>query len=426
MGVKMEQFTDKKIKSLKPKDHIYDTREKNGFAIRIFPSGEKSWVFIYTFGGRKRRMTLGDYKTISLADARIKHHDAYKLLKAEGKDPAQLKMQQSKEDRDSFTVESLAKEYITKWAKPRKRSWTEDDRILKKDILPSWRLRKAKDITRRDVILLLDKIKERGAPIAANRTFACVRRMFNFAIEQDIINSSPCVAVKAPAKENQRDRCLSTDEIKIIWNNLDGQILDEEANAKAADDDKVDIKMSAAAKIALKLQLVTAQRKGEIVSAEWDEINFETNWWTIPSTKAKNGQTHRVYLSPLAIELFLQAKKTSGKSRWVFPSPQGKAHISPNALSRALRRSTFEKSVTEFTPHDFRRTAATHMTAMGISRLVVSKILNHIDSHITSIYDRHSYDPEKKRALDAWGNKLKNITNINSTHDAILDFEHTY
>jgi integrase len=406
----MEQFTDKKIKSLKPKDHIYDVREKNGFAIRVFPSGEKSWVFIYTFSGRKRRMTLGDYKITSLADARIKHHDAYKLLKAEGKDPAQLKMQQGKDDRDSFSVENLVKEYITKWAKPRKRSWAEDDRILNKDILPSWRLRKAKDITRRDVILLLDKIKERGAPIAANRTLACVRRMFNFAIEQDIINSSPCVAVKAPAKENQRDRCLSTDEIKIIWNNLDGIILDEQDNAKAANDDKVDIKMSLTTKIALKLQLVTAQRKGEIVSMEWSEINLDTNWWTIPAAKAKNGQSHRVYLSPLALELLQQAKIVAAKSRWIFPSPHAKAHISPTALSRALNRSTFEKPVAYFTPHDLRRTAATHMTAMGISRLVVSKILNHVESSVTAIYDRHSYDNEKTHALESWWRKLLEIT----------------
>lgn len=207
-----------------------------------------------------------------------------------------------------------------------------------------------KDITRRDVILLLDKIKESGAPIAANRTLACVRRMFNFAIEQDIINSSPCVAVKAPAKENQRDRCLSTDEIKIIWNNLDGKILDEDANAKANSDDKVDIKMSPAGRVALKLQLATAQRKGEIVSMEWDEINLDTNWCTIPTSKAKNGQSHRVYLSPLALELLQQAKALAGKSRWVFPSPHGKTHIAPTALSRALNRSTFEKPVAATRP----------------------------------------------------------------------------
>lgn len=87
----------------------------------------------------------------------------------------------------------LIEEYLEKHAKPNKRSWEEDQRILYKDVLSSWGNRKAKDITRRDVIQLLDKIKERGAPIIANRTLACVRRMFNFAIKRALLDSSPCV-----------------------------------------------------------------------------------------------------------------------------------------------------------------------------------------------------------------------------------------
>lgn len=117
-----------------------------------------------------------------------------------------------------------------------------------------------------------------------------------------------------------------------------------------------------------------------------------------------------MYLSPLALELLQQAKALAGKSRWAFPSPHGKTHIAPTALLRALNRSTFEKPVSYFTPHDLRRTAATHMTAMGVSRLVVSKILNHVDSSVTAIYDRHSYDSEKMHALTAWSKKLDEIT----------------
>ena len=388
----MDQFTDKMVKALKPKDYIYDKREKNGFAIRVFPSGEKSWAFLYTYGGRKRRMTLGDYKITTLAEARIKHHDAYKLLKTENKDPAQIQAQEKADNRDSFTVMTLIEEYIEKWAKPRKRSWDEDKRILNRDIEPGWGKRKAKDITKRDVVLLLEDIVKRGAPIAANRTFACIRRMFNFAIERDILPSSPCLTIKAPSKENQRDRCLSVDEIKAFWRGLD------------------DAPMSEATKLALKLQLVTAQRKGEILGAEWEEVNLETGWWTIPDTKAKNGVAHRVALSELAIELFQQARKLNRKSRWVFPSESGNHPMRGESIGRAVRRSDarFEKSkIKHFTPHDLRRTAATHMTEMGISRLVVSKILNHVDSNITGIYDRHSYDTEKRNALEAWGTRLR-------------------
>lgn len=390
-------FTDKLIKSLKTKDHIYDVREKNGFAIRIFPSGEKSWAFIYTYYGRKRRMTLGDYKTMTLSEARIKHGDAYKMLKNEDKDPALAQQQEKAESRDSSTIEGLVEEYIEKWAKPRKRSWKEDRRLLDKNVKPLWGKRKAKDITKRDVVLLLEDFVKRDAPIAANRAFACIRRMFNFAVERDIIANTPCTTIKAPSKENQRDRCLSADEIKAFWKALDSA------------------SMSQMTKIALKLQLITAQRKGEILGAEWNEINADTCWWAIPENKAKNGIHHRVPLSKLALELIAELKKLNPKSRWLFPSETNKSHMRGESIDRAVRRSKgiFEKAeIKHFTPHDLRRTAATHMTEMGISRLVVSKILNHVDSSITAIYDRHSYDLEKKNALEAWGKKLHTAIEI--------------
>ncbi len=393
----MEQFTDKMIKALKPKHYIYDVREKNGFAIRIFPSGEKSWVFIYTYSGRKRRMTLGDDKTTTLAEARIKHHDAYKMLKSEDKDPAQVQALQRAESRDSSTISGLIDEYIEKWAMPRKRSWKEDKRILDRDIKPAWGNRKAKDITKHDVVLLLEDIIKRGAPIAANRTFAYVRRMFNFAVERDLLCSTPCAAIKAPAKENQRDRCLSAQEIQDLWHGLETA------------------PMSQATKFALKLQLVTAQRKGEILSAEWSEIDLETCWWIIPDNKAKNGIAQRVPLSELAIDLLKKVKQLNSESQWLFSSEIKDQPMRGESIDRAVRRSNslFQKrKIKHFTPHDLRRTGATHMTEMGISRLIVSKILNHVDSHITAIYDRHSYDAEKRNALEAWGRKLASIINF--------------
>ena len=406
----MEQFTDKMIKALKAKDHIYDVREQNGFTIRVFPSGVKSWAFLYTYNGRKRRMTLGNYKTMSLAEARIKHGDAYKMLKSEDKDPAQVQQLEKAENRDSSTVNGLIDEYIEKWAKPRKRSWKEDKRVLDRDVKPIWGKRKAKDITKRDVVILLEDIVKRGAPIAANRAFACIRRMFNFAVERDIITGTPCTTIKAPSKENQRDRCLTTDEIKSFWRAMEIA------------------PMSAATKIALKLQLVTAQRKGEILGAEWNEIDLETRWWIIPDSKAKNGIHHRVALSELAIELLKELKKLNNKSRWLFPSDAGKSHMRGESIGKAVRRSDVEvfrkAKINHFTPHDLRRTAATHMTEMGISRLVVSKVLNHIDSSITAIYDRHSYDAEKRNALESWGKRLSQLIDSSKNTDNIINLEH--
>jgi hypothetical protein len=255
------KFTERLIQSLKPKNERYDYREKsgNGFAIRVFPSGEKSWIFLYTFEGRKRRLTLGNYPTMSVNKARQEHRKALSLL-ADKKDPGLLKINEKKEARDSSSVIGLIDEFIEKWAKPNKRSWAEDQRILMTDVAPIWGKRKATSITRRDVILLLDSIKERGAPIAANRTLACIRRMFNFAIERDIITTSPCAAIKASSKENQRSRCLTDNEIKLFWHALDAPY--------SMNENKYTVKMSPQTRLALKLQLITAQRKGEIIGAE--------------------------------------------------------------------------------------------------------------------------------------------------------------
>jgi len=399
------QFTEKFIQSLKPKAKRYDLREKsgNGFGIRISTSGEKSWIFFYTFEGRKRRMTLGTYPSISLSEARSLYRDALKAL-ALGKDPASIKKNKKNEARLSATIDDLIDEYIEKWAKPNKRSWKEDKRILYYDIKTAWGKRKANEITKRDIILMLEKIMERGAPIAANRTLACVRRMFNFAVERDIIQTSPCTAVKAISKENCRDRCLTTEEIKNFWHGLD----------------RPKTMMSSGTKLALKLQLATVQRKGEVVTAEWKEINLDTKWWVIPAHKAKNGHEHRVYLSTLALQLLKEIKKISGGSEWLFPSPRTNKPITGESVAYALRRSKDAfPEVNDFTPHDLRRTGATHMTAMGISRLVVSKILNHVESSVTATYDRHSYDNEKKYALEAWGNKIIQIINETEENNII-------
>jgi integrase len=185
---------------------------------------------------------------------------------------------------------------------------------------------------------------------------------------------------------------LTTDEVQALWLGLEGAKMIAEGT-----------------KLALRLQLVTAQRKAEIVSAAWEEIDFTDKWWTIPPEKAKNKMAHRVPLSSLALELLQEAKNLAGDSPWVFPSPQTDRHITPEAVDHALRRPGLEALGFTFVPHDLRRTAASHMTSMGISRLVVSKILNHVERGVTAVYDRHSYDKEKRHALEAWAHKLKII-----------------
>ena len=400
------KFTDRQIKSLKPKKTRYEVWENNGkgFGVRVAPTGRKSFIFLYRFQGTSRRMTFGNYPETSLADAHAAHAKSRQLLE-QGNDPATVEQDAKEESRRSPSIKRLAAEYIGKYAKPRKRSWKEDERILNKDVVPRWGKRKAQDITRRDIILLLDEIVDRGALIQANRTLATIRKMYSFAMGRGILESSPCVAIPAPSKENRRDRVLNETEIKTFWNKLSTA------------------KMEKYTALALKLQLITAQRKGEVAGAEWKDFDLKNGWWTIPANKAKNGFPHRVPLSSLATEILKELKNVTSQSQWLFPSPRNGQHIAETSVDHAVRENAEYFEVDHFTPHDLRRTAASMMTASGIQRLTVAKVLNHVESGVTAVYDRHSYDKEKQKGLRSWGRQLEAILD-HKTSSKVVSIKH--
>ena len=400
------KFTDRQIKSLKPKKTRYEVWEDNGkgFGVRVAPTGRKSFIFLYRFQGTSRRMTFGNYPETSLADAHAAHAKSRQLLE-QGNDPATVEQDAKEESRRSPSIKRLAAEYIGKYAKPRKRSWKEDERILNKDVVPRWGKRKAQDITRRDIILLLDEIVDRGALIQANRTLATIRKMYSFAMGRGILESSPCVAIPAPSKENRRDRVLNETEIKTFWNKLSTA------------------KMEKYTALALKLQLITAQRKGEVAGAEWKDFDLKNGWWTIPANKAKNGFPHRVPLSSLATEILKELKNATSQSQWLFPSPRNGQHIAETSVDHAVRENAEHFEVDHFTPHDLRRTAASMMTASGIQRLTVAKVLNHVESGVTAVYDRHSYDKEKQKGLRSWGRQLEAILG-HKTSSKVVSIKH--
>jgi integrase len=273
------------------------------------------------------------------------------------------------------------------YAKVHKKSWREDARLLHHEVLPNWGRRKAFDITRRDMIALLDHIVERGAPIQANRVLALVRKLYNWAISRDLLEHNPCLQVKPPGKEHQRDRVLTDDEIRLVWTPT-GQ-LDPLIAAQ------------------LKLRLLTAQRGGEVRTMRWEDVDVASGWWTIPSQVAKNGLAHRVPLSPPAQDILRTLQTITGGKPWVFPSYRRPGQPVLD-VRKAIRRVCMLSGVT-FTPHDLRRTAASHMTSLGVARLVVGKILNHAEPGLTKVYDRHSYDAEKRHALNAWGERVMEL-----------------
>lgn len=411
----MTKFTDRGIKALKPKEQRYEIFEEGtpGFGIRVSPAGTKSWIFVYRRQGKLQRVTLGQHgqpPTKTLKAARAAYTQARAdLLDPEKPAPAEAKRYRRSKELEDPTVRELAEDYLERWAK-QKRSYEGDRRLLlgaKKrkvsSVVELWGDRKAAQIKRRDVLALLDSVVDRGSPIMANRTLACVRRMFNWAIERDILETSPCLRVKAPAKESSRQRVLSAGEIKTLWEVLE--------SGKSKDDEP--LTMTQPIRLALQLVLVTAQRVGEVAGASWEEFDLKRNWWTIPGERTKNGLVHRVPLSDMAVDLLTSIQKVT-KGPYLFPSPRGTKSnefrpILASAVSHAAGKDRDKFGLAHWTPHDLRRSAASHMTSVGVSRLVVSKLLNHVESGITAVYDRHSYDTEKKKALDQWARRLRAI-----------------
>ncbi len=401
------KFTDASIKGLKSKSERYEKWETNGrgFGIRVSPAGTKTFLFMYRFNKLSRRMTLGKYPTMKLSEAGIAHAQAREKLD-KGIDPGREKVEGDQEEREAITINGLAQEYIKIYAKPKKKTWDEDQRMLNADILPRWKNRKAADIRKRDVVKLLDTIIDRGSLVMANRTFRLLRTMFTFAVGRDVLDKSPCVDMEEPNVETPRERVLDEHEIKKTWFGLD----------KA--------KMSEGTVRALRLLLLTGQRNGEVVGASWGEFDLEKKWWTIPGARTKNKKIHRVFLTDMAMDTLSQAKDASGESKWIFPSIQNK-HITTRSLSRAVRNNSQKRpkghpkhsppygdffKIENFTPHDFRRTVSTLMAEAGVDEFHVSKVLNHTTPGITGkVYNRYKYDVEKQQALETWERKLKAI-----------------
>ncbi len=175
------KLTDSKIRGLKGHTRRYiEWDEGSGLGVRVSPVGRKSFVFMYRFDGKARMMTIGTYPKLTLAEARTKAATAKEEV-SKGNDPGKCLVEEKREDRKAPTVEGLVEEYLEKWAKPRKRTWKEDERILYKDVIPLIGRRKAKDIKKRELNLLFDEVVDRGSPGSANKTFEVVRKMFNFA-----------------------------------------------------------------------------------------------------------------------------------------------------------------------------------------------------------------------------------------------------
>jgi integrase len=378
-----------------------DLRDGDGLVLRISESGGKSWRYEYRLGTQKKVLPLGAYPNLSLKEARVLSKNA-KELREKGLDPvkeAQIKILGAKQDQlqraeqlDEELAEPLFKQLVDEYIASLNGAPSQYDVkwALYKDAVPRWPSRKAKSITRRECVLLLDEVKGR-APVLANRLHSYMRTLFKVGVQRGLIEHSPMTYVAKPApKAEHRDnshKALSPLELKMLWDKLGTHNFD----------------------YILKLMLLTGARPKEVLGMKWCQINGEL--WTLGAGEHKAGHgKNQVITRPLinpAVELI--TKYSGIHDELVFPGPRGKAMLT-SSFNHFVRGERHSFDIKGFTAHHIRHTISTRMREIGIRPDIVERILGHIiDTGTIGVYNSYDCVPEMRAALEKWSDWITGI-----------------
>lgn len=289
-----------------------------------------------------------------------------------------------------------------KAAKAHLRSIGEIERVFKRHILPEFGDRAADQITRSEITQLIDGIAL-NAPVMARITLGYLSSFYSWAMPRlDHLQANPCRDAGRPPAPRARDRVLSEEEMGALWHVLEGE-------GKPFGP-------------AIKLLMLTGQRRNEVFDADRAEFNVEAKLWTISGERAKNGATHLVPLSPSALTIVKDLLKDR-RSDKLLPA-RGNWDMSPSGFSKAIRRirespeEEMGHPVPHWTLHDLRRTLATGLQRLGVRLEVTEAVLNHLSgsrSGIVGVYQRHNYFHEKKSALAAWEREVSRLARMHKT-----------
>jgi integrase len=289
------------------------------------------------------------------------------------------------------TVASMAAEYIERHLKRNTRRWRDAEQMLARDVLPQWRHRPARDVTRRDVLALIDGILDRS-PVSANRVLSLIRRMYNWGVERGIVEVNPAAGVKHPHRERPRDRVLTDEEIRGLWAAWGT--------------------MGYPFGTIQQILLLTAQRRGEVAAMRWEQLDLNRGIWRLTSADTKTASEHVLPISPPVIEILRQVPRFYG-SQLLFPANRRSSDRPVSGFSKAKRTTDRLSGVEGWTWHDLRRSAATAMAKLNVPPHVCERILNHSGSGMMSaiarVYNVHSYQTEMAHALSAWGREIQRI-----------------
>ena len=401
LGWIMGKLSDAQIRAWIKADERFSGRsDGDGLTLRYLASFKSpSWRFRYSIAGRPRVMELGSYRVLSLKDARAQ----VKILKAKvslGIDPQLEKadlLQSSvdKLDKSKQTVDALSAAYFEN--RQIKTAYIERARVAK-DLLSVIGSLPVQEVRASHVIKVLDRIKKRGAPTAANKLLRLATKIFNHGVKIQWLEFNVWAAFEvsdAGGAEKARDRWLSESELKCLFsamNNAKGWSFENDS--------------------AVKLLLLLGVRKMELIGAPLSEINLDDGIWVLPAYRTKRGRSIDIPLPHQATSIIRRLVAMNGSSEYLFPARKIQTrllpHISPDTVNASLKRFV-KLDIPLFTIHDFRRTCRTHLERLGFDPRIGESVLNHKVRGVEGVYNRHDYFEERREALQVWADYLDSI-----------------
>ena len=393
-------LTDTAIRNAKARDKAYKLGDSGGLYLQVTPSGGKLWRLKFRVDGKERKLALGRYPDISLAEAR-KRRDAARSQLAQGDDPARAKQRQKVQAKISAenTFAAIAAEYIAKRKRDGAKGWAPSTAIRCEYLLsllkPSIGHLPIADIGPADVLASVRKMESKGKLETARRTLQLAGAVFRYAVATARLASDPTRDLRG---------ALTTPTVThygaITKASRVGELL------RAIDD----YEGSGLTRLALQLAPHVFVRPGELRHAEWSDIDLDGALWVIPAGKTKMRKPHHVPLSKQAVALFRQAYEATGPAGLVFPSIRTRTRpMSDNTLNAALRRMGYASD--EMTAHGFRAMASTLLNESGKwSPDAIERALAHGDSDkVRAAYDRGPHWDERLAMAQWWSDYLDQL-----------------
>ena len=402
----------------------YSIKGAKGLYLAVHPTGRKVWYSVYQLGSGKSRKRVW-----SEIGEHSDHEDGWTLDKAIEQNKAnQAKASTGVDPQAPTTFGELFSAWLEEYAKKQLKAWEDEERRYGLHLKKPLADKLIADIERKDIREIRDNVLDDSGPIQSNRVIALFNRVMNWAVDEDRAKFNPAARLKKVGEEQRRERVLTPDEFKRVWHELDQPlVVDSRPKGQKHDSSRkgglteTDLQAAVATRRAIKLLMLTGQRRGEVIGIEKTELDLADNtdaWWVIPKERTKNGLPHRVPLTQLALAVLAEAMMASGDSEYVFPSGKTEGAIRPDAVTKQLQRTCrkMDPKIEGLGPHDIRRTIGTTLRKMGVSVEDRSYVFNHVSgakAKVTSWnYDAGEHDDEKRRALQLWEQELKRIVGL--------------